>query len=153
MITAKSMPTTKDLEELADETSKIPASKLSSSITVSKAFHTCQSILPADTILQCYSVETIPEPVFNSCFNLVRNNLRGLYRTSSFGWSDSKKKKEMKESPTRFIVLQHGIDKVVAFISFQIVIEGPSLASYWYIKLSCIMYIYIYIYIYVLLRE
>ena len=49
---------------------------------------------------------SMSEDDFGVCFGLVKSSLEGLYRGSEFGWSSTKKRKEMKHPALRYLLLR-----------------------------------------------
>ncbi|KAK9333120.1 acyl-CoA N-acyltransferase [Lipomyces starkeyi] len=68
---------------------------------------------------------------FTACFDLVKNNLMGMYKNSTMGWSPRKKMAEMKESGLIYILLMSK-SATVGFISFMVTIEEDECVVYCY---------------------
>ncbi len=83
-----------------------------------------------DHVTVTYSAKNVPLPVFMQLVTLVELNLKGMYEKSTLGWSKSRKKREMKEDGTRYIVIQDRSLQVLAFCSYQIVIEDDMIVAY-----------------------
>ena len=77
-----------------------------------------------------YTPTTIPAPIFTSCFNLVRDNMKAMYQRSSMGWNDQRKKDEMADPAMRFLVLDED-GEVKGFVSFMITNQHGSDVIYW----------------------
>ncbi|KAL0640513.1 N alpha-acetyl-transferase [Maublancomyces gigas] len=49
---------------------------------------------------------SVSSATFTTCFELIRDNMRDMYKRSEIGWSAAKKKKEMKHPAMRFLLLR-----------------------------------------------
>ena len=78
------------------------------------------------------SPETLPKAIFNACFNLVRDNVRDYYISSTLGWSTPKKRREMGEYPTRTLYLIDKKAELVGFLNWQPVVEEGEAVIYCY---------------------
>ncbi|KAK9322906.1 acyl-CoA N-acyltransferase [Lipomyces orientalis] len=68
---------------------------------------------------------------FTACFELVRNNMIGMYKNSTMGWSSRKKMAEMKERGLVYVLLKSS-SATVGFISFMVTIEEGECVVYCY---------------------
>ncbi|EAU34452.1 predicted protein [Aspergillus terreus NIH2624] len=56
--------------------------------------------------LDIYTAKTIPPGDFEACFKLIEQTQSEAYANSSFGWSPSKKRREMRLPDMKYIVLR-----------------------------------------------
>ncbi|KAF2771071.1 acyl-CoA N-acyltransferase, partial [Teratosphaeria nubilosa] len=78
------------------------------------------------------SASELTEQEFDACFDLIKTTSQHDYETSSFGWHVKRKKREMRESEMRYLLVRQGkrdcIDDddkgddpaVEAFLSFML---------------------------------
>lgn len=91
-----------------------------------------------DLTLTVRNPSSISSDHFESCFNLIRENLQTLYESSSWGWNPESKRAEMQEPGTRFLlVLSHkdspsNGQRLLGFLSFQVVNEDGVATVYCY---------------------
>ena len=78
------------------------------------------------------SPDTIPNRLFDACFNLLRDNVRAYYITSTIGWSTTKKRREMREHPTRTISITDTACDLIGFLNWQPVVEEDQAVIYCY---------------------
>lgn len=72
-------------------------------------------------------------------FNLTKENMQKLYDgTPGFEWKDSKKRAEMVDTDTRYLIARRKADQQpVAFVSFRFMLEGPFDVLYiWELQLT-----------------
>ncbi|EPS38746.1 hypothetical protein H072_7473 [Dactylellina haptotyla CBS 200.50] len=55
-----------------------------------------------------YLSSSLPEELFNDCFDLLEANMSASYRATSIGWHPRKKKEEMKHPAMRYLILTAG---------------------------------------------
>lgn len=72
--------------------------------------------------LQYFKAENLPPTLMDWCFELVKTNMEELY-VPVWGWSDKKKRQELTDSASRFIIaFEDGqSDKPAAFINCRCV--------------------------------
>ncbi|KAA8649020.1 N-terminal L-serine N(alpha)-acetyltransferase NAT4 [Aspergillus tanneri] len=93
-----------------------------------------------DYILDIYTAESIPAADFEACFNLIQLTSSSAYTGSSFGWSPSKKRKEMRLPDMRYMILRKGLRDVspnpsghpLGFLSFMVTYEDGKEVIYCY---------------------
>ncbi|KAG5437218.1 hypothetical protein PCANB_001009 [Pneumocystis canis] len=75
--------------------------------------------------IQLFDMKSIKKGDIDICFQLVKDNLEEMYKKSSFGWSSRRKRREMTEKHTKYIIARkEGQNDIVGFLSYQIVIEA-----------------------------
>ena len=98
---------------------------------------------------------TIPKRSLRPCFKRVSNSLRAIlsicisksppmtnerYKTSSFGWSSKEKQAEMRDPPTRFLILQPPNSEIVlGFLSWQVDTDEDEAVIYWYTSFTRVL--------------
>lgn len=93
-----------------------------------------------DYILDIYTADSIPQSDFDACFKLVELTSSNAYTGSSFGWSPSKKIKEMRLPDMRYMILRRGPRaasddgnaKPLGFLSFMVTYEDGKEVIYCY---------------------
>ncbi|PLB54556.1 GNAT family acetyltransferase Nat4 [Aspergillus steynii IBT 23096] len=102
-----------------------------------KQDHTSEGL---DYILDIYTADSIPTADFEACFKLIELTSSNAYTGSSFGWSPSKKVKEMRLPDMRYMILRRGpraTDKdgsaqPLGFLSFMVTYEDGKEVLYCY---------------------
>lgn len=93
-----------------------------------------------DYILDIYTADSIPNADFEACFKLIELTSSNAYTGSSFGWSPSKKIKEMQLPDMRYMILRRGPREVseggsaqpLGFLSFMVTYEDGKEVLYCY---------------------
>ena len=62
--------------------------------------------LRATVRCQCRRWDGLPAPVFEGCLALVRDAMRDLYQSSSWGWSEATKRKELADPRMYYLTLE-----------------------------------------------
>ncbi len=102
---------------------------------------------PANGNIYTISLETgasLAARDFQSCFDLIKSTSCSSYRSSSTGWSATKKRREMKLPDLRYVLIKTsgapidssdektGQEAVVAFLSFMLTYEDGHEVVYCY---------------------
>ncbi|KAK6538732.1 hypothetical protein TWF694_010306 [Orbilia ellipsospora] len=92
--------------------------------------------------IELYTSSSLPEAVFNDCFDVLEANMSPAYKATSIGWHPRKKKEEMKHPAMRYLVLtadggeesssSSGSGIFVGFLEFMITEEEGSEVIYTY---------------------
>ncbi|KAK1142826.1 N alpha-acetyl-transferase [Aspergillus melleus] len=93
-----------------------------------------------DYILNIYTADSIPTTDFEACFRLIELTSSNAYTGSSFGWSPSRKLKEMRLPDMRYMVLRRGTRAAgedgsaqpLGFLSFMVTYEDGKEVIYCY---------------------
>lgn len=104
-----------------------------------------------DSPLDIYTGKSIPAEDLEACFRLIERTSAQDYANSSWGWSPSKKRREMKASDMKYLILRRGAvvsanpdrgaadglrtanaEQVVGFLSFMVTYEAGHEAIYCY---------------------
>ena len=78
------------------------------------------------------SPDTISNRLFDACFNLMRDNVRTYYMSSTIGWSTAKKRREMREHPTCTMSITNNACELVGFLNWQPAVEEGRAVIYCY---------------------
>ncbi|KAF3909578.1 hypothetical protein AA313_de0205641 [Arthrobotrys entomopaga] len=95
--------------------------------------------------IELYTSSSLPEEVFNDCFDVLEANMSPAYKATSIGWHPRKKKEEMKHPAMRYLVLtadddddnggeppSSGTGTFVGFLEFMITEEEGAEVIYTY---------------------
>lgn len=104
-----------------------------------------------DAPVDIYTGKSIPARDLEACFRLIEKTSAQDYANSSFGWSPSKKRREMKASDMKYLILRRAAvsaansdrgasegskagaaERVVGFLSFMVTYEGGNETIYCY---------------------
>ncbi|KAI5803789.1 GNAT family acetyltransferase Nat4 [Geopyxis carbonaria] len=88
------------------------------------------STWPDNLTLQFHTAASSYPTLFHKCFDLVRDNVSGMYRRSSIGWNNSKKGKEMRHPALRYLPDSGPV--LAGFASFMITEEDCEEVIYVY---------------------
>ncbi|KAL5359164.1 acyl-CoA N-acyltransferase [Aspergillus floccosus] len=90
--------------------------------------------------LDTYTSKTIHPADFEACFRLIEQTQSETYASSSFGWSPSKKRKEMRLPDMKYMILRQAAGKETSldnadfqgFLSFMVTYEDGCEVIYCY---------------------
>ncbi|RHZ79019.1 hypothetical protein Glove_152g38 [Diversispora epigaea] len=88
-----------------------------------------------NTIIEYYSIATLPNDLKKWSFQLVKKNMKKFYENSNMGWNSGNKVKEMREEGARYLIARQfnkvhkdsgenqTIGKPIGFLMFQFTLE------------------------------
>lgn len=85
-----------------------------------------------DLCIECKRLQDMPTEDINWAFDLTKHNMQLLYENSSWGWNDKKKKEEMTEDKSRYLIARAESGKAVGFSHFRFDLEEGDEVLYCY---------------------
>ena len=98
------------------------------------SLHPFLPLVSEDVPITLYTSVTLPPARLTACFDLVRTNMRAMYRRSEMGWNSKDKREEMEDADMRYLILSGSGpgDEVEGFLSFMVTEEEGEEVIYWY---------------------
>jgi ribosomal protein S18 acetylase RimI-like enzyme len=73
-----------------------------------------------DLSLKCYEWRELDENCHQLIIELIEQNMKNYYESSSWGWSKSKKLKELSDKTSRILILKcNKTNEIIGFVSFR----------------------------------
>nr|CAG4641399.1 EOG090X0MNC [Eulimnadia texana] len=82
--------------------------------------------------ITCSRVTNLSKELIDWSFDLLKKNMQVLYEQSSWGWSDTKKKREMTEDSAWYLIATTPEGKPVAFSHFRFDMDFDDAVLYCY---------------------
>ncbi|KAK6347193.1 hypothetical protein TWF696_007268 [Orbilia brochopaga] len=92
--------------------------------------------------IELYTSASLPDEIFDHCFDLLEANMSASYKSTSIGWYPRKKKEEMKHPAMRYLILTAAAPEAtskeategtfIGFLEFMITEEEGSEVIYTY---------------------
>ncbi|KAJ6256721.1 hypothetical protein Dda_8588 [Drechslerella dactyloides] len=99
-------------------------------------------VSPSSYSVELYTSSSLPDEIFDHCFDLLEANMSASYKSTSIGWFPRKKKEEMKHPAMRYLILTAASPEAkdgeapepifVGFLEFMITEEEGSEVIYTY---------------------